>query len=475
MATEASEFHATDFAITTVNVPDRLDLRDMDDRNQVEEIRQRALDRSAFRIWAPRLLAIALFVVLAFCVFELIDLTRTTLSADSLSERLTRQLGVPVKVGDSRFALLPSPHLQLSQTVVDGDLAFDSLAIAPTEHLFSQLLQGHWSNWLEVRGGDTRMGLEQGRQLVNLLPRLGRALPQAVGSMRIAALTIADPSWLAGPWEVRLVREGRRGDFSSLTASATRVKGQGRLDVQLFPGGDPAVVAFQAQGQAWQLPIGPSLPIEELVASGSMSAGGFQISQYSLGGTYGAVRGSLSLLFEAGNPARPWSVHGTALSEALDVEALLRHLEPPPPDTTPQPAILQGTAVFSGLIEGRGATASEALAGATLAAPVHMRGPVLNGVNLGYVATHPGGNPSNGSSAITRLTSLEADVVVTGGRTQLRQIRAHSGALASSGEIGIDEAHRLSGSLRVDLGAARVLAPIHMDVRGTLQHPEFGR
>jgi len=52
MPYRSTEVPATAFAITTVNVPDRLDLRDMDDRKLDEDTRRR-FDLTAFRVWAP--------------------------------------------------------------------------------------------------------------------------------------------------------------------------------------------------------------------------------------------------------------------------------------------------------------------------------------------------------------------------------------------------------------------------------------
>src|SRR6266446_6140596 len=53
-----SEFPSTDFAITSVNVPDRLDQREVDDRKLQDEASfyARRRWRSAFRIWSRRLL-----------------------------------------------------------------------------------------------------------------------------------------------------------------------------------------------------------------------------------------------------------------------------------------------------------------------------------------------------------------------------------------------------------------------------------
>src|ERR1700685_480447 len=100
MSYGSTEIRSTDFAITTVNVPDRLDLRDMGDRKQVEDdSRSLSFDTTVFRSWAARLFLMGLLFAIAFVLFEGIDTWRTALSAAQLSQRLSISLGVPVQIG----------------------------------------------------------------------------------------------------------------------------------------------------------------------------------------------------------------------------------------------------------------------------------------------------------------------------------------------------------------------------------------
>jgi hypothetical protein len=63
----------------------------------------------------------------------------------------------------------------------------------------------------------------------------------------------------------------------------------------------------------------------------------------------------------------------------------------------------------------------------------------------------------------------------TASQVIFRDIHAHAGALAASGEVDLKPDHSLRGHLHVDLGETRVLAPIRVAVRGTVLKPEFGR
>jgi hypothetical protein len=166
-----------------------------------------------------------------------------------------------------------------------------------------------------------------------------------------------------------------------------------------------------------------------------------------------------------------------AQSEGIDIAALIQQVAPPanPDDANDTaPAMLQGTASFDGPISGKGTTLDDAIAASEFLGPVSVRSPVLNGINLGFAATHPGATVNAGGGS-TRFISMEAIAEARGSDVTIRDIRAHAGALAAFGQISVSPDHKLSGLLHVDLGKTRVLAPIRVAVHGTVAKPEFGR
>jgi len=473
MSYGSTEVPATAFAITTVNVPDRLDLRDMDDRKQVEEdTRQRRFDLSGFRVWAPRLFLIAVLAAIVFVALEIFETWRTALSAPQLSQRLTAALGVPVQIETSRFALNPSPRLLLGKVSIDHKVVLDEVSVNVGTRHIAQVFQGHGWNWGEAVVGPTLLSLEQCRGLLNLLPKLNAALPKSLSMLRFDRLMIADQPWLAGQWQIAMVRETGAG-FASVSAEQRSGAGLLRFDIKPTAA-DPDTVGFQMEGRNWTLPFGPSFPIEESVATGQASSAHVEVSEFSLGGPFGGVKGSLS----AGIDGAAWTLTGFVDADGLDIAALIRQMAPAP--ATPEesneemPTLVQGNASFTGKFEGKGGTLSEAAAGAVFVAPVQVRWPVLNGINLGYMATRPGATGGTGFGT-TRLSTLSAVVVAGGDVVSFRDIRAHAGALATSGQVDMGAGRSLSGALHVDLGSTRVLAPIRVAVHGTLFHPEFGR
>ncbi len=470
MSYGGSDMPPTHFAITTVNVPDRLDLRDMDDRKQVEEdTRQRRFDTGAFRAWAPRLFLIAVLALLAFALFEGIDTWRTALSPPQLSLRLSAALGVPVDVGSSQFSVTPAPKLILGRVDIDHGLVLDEISVGISYKQLGQTFQGRGWNWGEAVVHSHPLTLEQCQALLNLLPKSARAFPRTLSALRFPQLEIADEPWLAGPWDVTIARHS---DIDMNTAVATMRGERGNVRLDLAAGTDPTTITFQLEAHDWKLPFGPGFALEELVGSGEVSAGRAELKQFSVGGTFGAIKGQVSATNE-GN----WIIAGSAESESVDLASLIRSVAlPPNPDDAAMdaPTVIQGTASFAGRFDGHGKTIDDAIAATTFEAPVHVRSPVLNGINLGYAATRPSqaGVTSGGS---TRFTGLDTVVVTGSHQTVFREIRAHAGALAAYGEVNLRPDHSLAGHLHVDLGQTRVLAPIRVAVRGTILRPEFGR
>ncbi len=467
-----SEIGNTHFAITSVNVPDRLDMRDMDDRKQAEEdYRKRRIDPAVLRAWLPRMFFLALVVGAALALFEAIETWSTTLSASQLSQRLSRALGVPVRIETSQFSISPTPRLVLSKVVVDNQLVLPEISVNLATKTVSQMFQARGWAWGEAVVAPTVISLEQGRSLIALTSKLDGAFPKSLSTVRFEHLEVAGQPWLSGSWAVSLAR-GKDGAFATVTATQQTEKNSLRFD--LTPAANPGEVAVQMEAKNRSLPFLPNFPLEIAVASGHLTADRVEVDQFSLGGVFGSIQGRLS-----GTLSGVWLLEGFAQTDGVDLEALFHDIAPPPPprDDDPNGAALsafQGTAAFSGHFEGVGKTLFEAGESAIFQAPVHVRWPILNGVNLGYAATRPGETGGTGGGT-TRFSALDGQLLANATGVTLRDIHARAGALLASGEVRMGAGHELSGLLHVDMGATRVLAPIRVVVRGTLQRPEFGR
>jgi hypothetical protein len=209
------------------------------------------------------------------------------------------------------------------------------------------------------------------------------------------------------------------------------------------------------------------------MAQGQMDAASLDISEYSLAGPFGLVKGMLAARQAAHGD---WLVEGTGNSDSFDIESLIRQVAPVPEDDKDAkvPTLIQGTATFSGRLEGKGATLEEAVGKSAFSAPVAVRWSILNGVDLGYIATHPGSVGGTGGGN-TRFTSMDAMVRVADGSVRVENIHARAGALAASGTLVVSPALGLDGTVHVDLGLLRVQAPMRVEIHGTIQRPVYGR
>jgi hypothetical protein len=143
---------------------------------------------------------------------------------------------------------------------------------------------------------------------------------------------------------------------------------------------------------------------------------------------------------------------------------------PSSPATTP----MSGTAAIEALLSGSGATPEDALGGLVAVGEIKVRSATLNGINLGYAASRPSLNPSN-SSASTRFTHFDASFVVSKTGVLFRNIHGVAGALWTHGELAVTPELAVDGLVHVNLGGARIQAPLRLHVRGTVAHPQFGR
>src|SRR5512134_386052 len=101
---------STHFAITTVNVPDRLDLQEERDRAEMEEYADDRR-RQALRAWMKRLLVIAVFAVILSLIYASLKPLRDETSAPRVADRLTAVFKRPVTVPDTEFRFSPTPRL----------------------------------------------------------------------------------------------------------------------------------------------------------------------------------------------------------------------------------------------------------------------------------------------------------------------------------------------------------------------------
>lgn len=463
---------ATDFAITTVNVPDRLDVQEVRARAEEDEYSRRSwfsLDRYVIQVWLKRLFVLGVLGAVGYFAYQAVAPLQGEFTPSTISERLSKSTGQRIAIAARSFRYAPTPRMVLTGVDLPGEIRVDEIALHFNwDEAVRAAKSGGWA-WGEAEVSPLSLSRDQALGLLAFLPNLMSAMPASVSTVRFPSLQFPDYPLLPGRFEL-VLRRDVEGGWRPMVLEQRTPDGGFRLTLTPAPTADEDV-RFQLEAQRWVAPIGPSAPWSEVVATGRARPGLIQVDSYTAAGFYGVTQG---LLVAAHDVA--WSVTGTARSTGIDLEALFRHLQAPGTAEAPSAegrTPMVGTASMTLVAGGHGETLDEAVAGSRIAGPVQVRWGTLNGINLGLAATQGGG--ASAGSGITRFTELDASVIADRNGLLIRDISGRAGAMLTRGEVSVAPSLALSGALRVDLGAQRVQAPLNLRVRGTALSPQFGR
>ena len=469
-----TEFPSSDFAITSVNVGDRLDQRELDDRKQQDEaLYARRGWTSSIRIWLRRLVPYVVLGTLLILGGGWLADEREALGAGRIAGQLTEALRIPVQVQDSRFRTTPAPAMVLAGVDLGGKVRLDEVVLEFTApSLWQAVMSGH-RRWGDIVISPLTVSFDQANQLLTWLGMLERVVPDSVTRVRIAQLRFAGSGILPDRYEAVTRRESS-GRFTSVLLR--RLDTPGTMQLQLTPDPSGGPVAFQCDAADWRPPFAPRTAWTELVASGHVSAGAIELEKFTMGSGFGAIEGHLAVHRQERGAA--WSADGQIRSVAIDVPTIIQQITKPgrPISSFDQPQVttaIAGTASLDALLSGSGSTPEEALGRLVAAGQIRVRSAELNGINLGYAASRPGSVSTSGTAS-TRFTELDAAFAAGSNGMLLRNIHGVAGALSTRGEITVTPELMVDGLLHVNLGGTRVQAPLRIHVRGTVEHPQFG-
>jgi hypothetical protein len=460
---------ATDFAITTINVPDRLDVQEVRAREEEDSYQPRSrfsLDRYTVTVWTKRLLSLGVVGGLGWLAWALVTPLVAQLDKDAIAARLSAGAGVPVTIADRSFALWPMPRMMLRDVNVGGgrfkaelvtlQVNWDELTRAAK---LGKLALG------EAVVSPVQLTAQQAVDLVTLGPKLAGATGVSVSTLRLSSVEFPEFSLLPHRYEI-VLRRPAAGAAAPVVVN--QLASDGTMQLRATPAAEGAV-AFEIEAQNWRAPIGPGHVWATFSASGRAAGQALVVDSYTASSSAGVVQGALVAASDVA-----WSVAGTARSVSVDLETVMRQLSGARPDdpAAPRPP-LQGTATVTLFGSGHGPSLADATFGARMAGPVSVRWATLNGINLGLAATQGGVSETGGGN--TRFTELSALAEFSDAGLVLRDIDGRAGAMATRGQVTIAPDLALTGALRVDLGATRVQAPATLRVAGTAVAPRYGR
>ncbi len=458
---------STQWAITTVNVPDRLDLQEERDRAEAVEYSD-GRRRELLRLWMKRLLMIAVIAVIAAGVYATLAPLREELSASRVGERLTAVFKRPVRVADTEFSFSPTPRLTVRGVDVGGQFKADEISLLINwKDLWSAVRGGNWV-WSEALIAPMAVTPHQAAYIVRALPGGARELPSKISTIRFASVRIADSRLFPDAFEgvLRRTADGTFGPLvlRPLDAGAT-------VQLSFRPGRMPdgrESIEFRLDADRWIPPFGPRVRWNEVRATGRIFDNVVEVSEFNLAGFFGMTSGVLYAATDV-----EWVITGIAGASNIDVESVLQALKPATQQVASgdgAPPAVQGTATLNLTIAGSGPTLDDAIARSAIAGPFQIRWATLNGINLGLAA-------SQGAMAagITRFTEFNGMLAASANGVRFEDTGGRAGAMAARGDFTVAEDLALAGGVRVELGTQRVQAPINLRVRGTVLAPRFSQ
>lgn len=455
-----------DFAVTSINVPDRLDTQEVRARAAVEDSQpsvSRFHREDVFRVgrWVVGLLVL---VAAGWWAMRVVLPLREAISPIGIESRVSRALGVPVSVADTEFRLMPTPRLVIRELTAQSGFRLPAVTF---DFNWRDAWRGlQTSTWVlgEARVASLTVSPQEAQALLQSL-RGASGLPAGVSTVRFETVAFGDLPLLPGRYEAVLRRGAGQREFGPL--SLRRLEGKGQVDIEIAPPAPGGNAKFVLHASDWVAPVGPGNPWGEASAQGEFSADAVRVDSYTVRSRFGLLNGAGAVTKEP----RGWRVAGNVRGPDVAVDELIRLAAGLGDDEAALARVpLRGVAKFDLAVSGFGATAQEALQRATVAGPVSIANATLVGVNLGLAATQGDATAAGG---VTRFTDLDLDVVASGEGLAVRSLAGRAGNLRVSGAFTVDRKAQVSGSLRPEVALPGGATATTVRIGGAAARPNF--
>jgi hypothetical protein len=455
-----------EFAVTSVNVPDRLDTQEVRARAAVEDSQpsvSRFHREDVLRVgrWVVGLLVLAAAVWWAMRIAVPL---REAISPTGVESRISKALGVPVSVADTEFRLLPAPRLVIRDLTAQSGFRLPAVTL---DFNWRDAWRGlQTSTWVlgEARVAPLKVSAQEALALLQAL-RGASGLPAGVSTVRFESVTFGDLPLLPGRYEAVLRRGAGQRDFGPLSLKG--LDGKGQVDIEITPPAAGGNAKFALYASDWVAPAGPAVAWNDATAQGEFNPDAVRVDAYSVRSRFGVLNGAGAVTKEA----RGWRVAGNVRGPDVAVEEVIRLAAGLGDDEASLARVpLRGTAKFDLVVSGTGATAEDALRRATAAGAVSVANASLVGVNLGLAATQGDATAAGG---VTRFTDLELDVVGSSEGLAVRSLAGRAGGLRVSGGFNVDRKMQISGSLRPEVALPGGSTAAQIRLGGTAAKPSF--
>lgn len=359
-----------------------------------------------------------------------------------------QQLGVPVSIADGRLALLPSPHLVLTDIKVGEQqvLNFSRVVVVPTlSSIFSA------KKIVEIK--ITQLILK--KAALDLLAALKDKADanSAVTAVNIRKISIEE---LQFDWpKLKLPALSLAIDLASDNQlnSAQVSTLDGKLTADVKPQGEEHLVVIHLN--QFILPIGLPLLVDKGKIDMRLKATELDITNIDVAMYNGKLNGNMRLLW-----GKNWRMNGQLKIAQLSIQ---------------DPSRLVSKKVYlSGALNSQGNLSASAHEPAALADSLHadfkfsVKNGVLHGLDLVKVASLMTKQNNGGQTQFDAFSGL---LSVRGKQYHLQDLKISSGLLVADGQVKINPNKELDGTAVVELKNSASLVGIPLDINGTVTDP----
>jgi hypothetical protein len=364
-------------------------------------------------------------VVFALLVIAVVILHFVSFDGSSFERAAAARLGVPVKIGATRFSTLPLPALH-----------FERVTIGPAAEVKIDKVT--------VKAG-LRMLLDAKKHFAVIEP-LWEAEP---GDTLRAERLIAHESRIEVPGhELPAFNAEAKFDGAGALRTLQAETADRSKTFSIEKQGGKTAVTYSAK------PFSPPLPgipqLDDFSASGTLTPGDLVITNFDASVLGGSFVGSARLAWATG-----WSLDGSFVALSMD------------------PAKLARTLVSAGRLEGKGTFSMRAPALEQLADSARLDTTfAVHRGTLPFVALTRALQSGAMRGGKTPFEKMDGTASVSRGATHLSNVRLRAGLLTATGEVGVDPQQNLDGRFRVEI-ASQASAAITLG--GTVDAPVVKR
>lgn len=395
-----------------------------------------------------RILIVALIVLIVLVVIPfLIPMSSYIAQAEQTASDV---LGVPVKVGGLRVAVLPTPRLNVSDVVVGSDEDFTVEDVVVIPDIFSLFSDVKKISSLQVKRPVVK------KSALDIIAALGKDGEEKAGPVTVTIREIGVqkaklvwPDMELPEFNVDVLMTSDNKPESAQIATV-----DGKVKIDLIPEEGRQLITMTAR--SWTLPVGTPLLIDKLDSEMVLVDSRLDIQKLDIELYEGKVSTNAVL-----NWQKNWVLNGKLNVAGVEVAKPV--------------SMVSKSTQLSGKLSGDGSYKASAKEPGKLMDQLYadfkfkVLDGVLDGVDLAKAATLLG--TKGGMEGQTRFDTLTGVLNVAGKQYHLRNLDIVSGLLKASGDVKIKPNKELGGEVKVEIKKGTTLAAIPLQISGTTDKP----